>query len=216
MAGTALLRDGSRVALVAEEPEEGGARVPPDYASLFPLRHTPGNTWQFTPRTAYVLDALFTQLGAEAAAGADALKDTVLREEDRAGGGIFAALPRATWAQGYSWRCDFAHHVFDLAWYIAAGTVPRPRCVAERVALDLALDHALAYTQALAGGTPAYDELPEHHHDDWDRVDQALRATGQQTTEGLPMLWRIAPDHWFIPFTKSRPRHTEHHYPGAW
>ncbi|MER7049241.1 hypothetical protein [Streptomyces jumonjinensis] len=113
--------------------------------------------------------------------------------------------PRHLGAQGYSWRCDFAHRIFDLARDIAAGTVPRPRCVAERVALDLALDRARAHTHAPAGGTPAYDELPEHHHDDWDRVDQALRATGQQATEGLPLLWRAAPDHWFIPFTKSRP-----------
>jgi hypothetical protein len=198
-----------------EEPADDETLGSPNYANLFPLRHTRSNAWQFTPRTAYVLDALLTQLSAEAAAGADVLKDTVLREEDRAGGGLFAALPRATWAQGYFWRRDFAHRMYDLTADIAAGKVPRPRCVAERVALDLALDRARAYTQGLAGTTPAYDELPAHRHDAWDSVDQALRATDHPTAEGLPLLWRTAPDHWFIPFTKSQPRRREHHYPGA-
>lgn len=198
-----------------KEPERDEESRPANYANLFPLRHSPGSAWQFTPRTAYVLDALLTQLGAEAAAGADALQDTVLRQEDRAGGNLFAQLPRATWAQGHSWRRDFAHRIYDLSWDITTATVPHPRCVAERVALDLALDRARTYAQELAGSAPAYDELPEHHHDDWDRVDQALRASDHPTSEGPPLLWRTAPDRWFIPFTKSQPRHREHNHPGA-
>lgn len=198
-----------------EEPEEDETVGPPNYASLFPLRHTRSNAWQFTPRTAYVLDALLTEMGAEAAAVADVLTDTALAEEDRArGGSLFADLPRATWAQGYSWRRDFAHRIYDLAGDIAAGTVPHPRCVAERVALDLALNRARPYAQGLAGGTPVYDELPVHHDDDWDRVDQALRAADHPAAEGLPRLWRVAPHHWFIPFDKSQPRDQEHNYHG--
>lgn len=184
---------------------------PPNYANLFPLRYSRSNAWQFTPRTAYVLDALLTQLGADAAAAVDVLKDTALTEEDRTrGGSLFAGLPRATWAQGYSWRRDFAHRIYDLAGDIVAGRVPRPRCVAERVALDLALDRARAYVPGLAGAAPVYDELPVHQDDDWDRVDQALRASDHPPDEGLSVLWGVAPNDWFIPFTKSKPRHTEH------
>lgn len=194
-----------------EEAEEDDEFRPPNYANLFPLRYSRSNAWQFTPRTAYVLDALLTQLGADAAAAVDVLKDTVLTEKDRTrGGSLFAGLPRATWAQGYSWRRDFAHRIYDLAGDIVAGTVPRPRCVAEQVALDLALDRARAYVQGLAGATPVYDELPVHQDDDWDRVDQALRASDHPPDEGLSVLWRVAPNDWFIPFTKSQPRHTEH------
>ncbi|MFJ2218195.1 hypothetical protein ACIQVO_38350 [Streptomyces sp. NPDC101062] len=190
-----------------EEPEEDKEVGPPNYANLFPLRHTRSNAWQFTPRTAFVLDALLMEMGAEAAAAADVLKDTVLAEEDRTrGGGLFGDLPRATWAQGYCWRRDVAHRIYDLARDIAAGTVPQPRCVAERVALDVALNRARAYAYGLAGVTPAYDQLPEHRDDDWDRVDRALRAADHPVTEGLPRLWRVGPDHWFIPFDKSPPR----------
>jgi len=152
-----------------------------------------------------VLHALLTQLGAEATAAADTLKDIVLREENRASASLFTDLPRATWAQGYSWRRDFTHRIYDLAGDIAEPMAPHPRCVAERVALDLALGRARTYAQGLAGSTPVYDELPVHHHDDWDRVDQALRAADHPTAEGLPRLWRVAPDHWFLPFNKSQP-----------
>ncbi|MFF8996115.1 hypothetical protein ACF09H_40590 [Streptomyces sp. NPDC014983] len=86
--------------------------------------------------------------------------------------------------------------------------------MAEQVALDLALDRARAYVQGLAGSTPAYDELPEHHDDGWDRVDQALRAPAHPSGQGLPVLWRVAPDDWFIPFTKSQPRRAERGWSG--
>ena len=179
-------------------------RGAPNYGNLFPLRHA--NAWQLTPRTAYVLHAVLAQVGDEAVASASHLHDAVLRDDDGGQAGVFARLPAATRAQAYAWRRDFARAAYDLHADITAGLVPRARCVAEQVVIDLALQRTPGYAQELTEGARfVFEELPEHRDDDWSRTEAAL-GSPHGGSNGLPQLWRVAPDNWFLTFTKSEPR----------
>ncbi|MEY9839364.1 hypothetical protein [Streptacidiphilus sp. EB103A] len=212
--GWRLERDPSGPGMTTEEWER---LVPlPDYAGLFQLQRAADAAWQFTPRTAYVLDGLLSTIADEGAQAARDFGEEVVREEHRDHMTVFTDLPEATWDQGYAWRRDFARAADDLSEDIAAGRIPAPRCVAERVALDLALDGARAHAKGTAGITPSYDRLPRHRDDSWDLVEDALLHPDDEDVEGLPPLWDTAADQWFVPLPGSEPRNPDRGYPEQW
>jgi hypothetical protein len=53
----------------------------------------------------------------------------------------FSALPSIAWAQGEVWRDRFCGAIDALADALAEGAWPQPRCPAEEMALQLALQH---------------------------------------------------------------------------
>lgn len=187
----------------------------PDFASLFPLQRA-ADEWQFTPRTAYVLHMALSVIGDEGHEAAHSFGDEVLRTEHEDHATIYTELPESTWAQGYSWRRDFARAAHDLAQEVAAGRRPSPRCVGERVALDCALDEARDQAKALAGMAASYDRLPRHRDDGWDRVEDALLDDGDPSDDGLPPLWNTPPEQWFTPFPGAEPRDADRGYPQHW
>ncbi|MEU6071960.1 hypothetical protein ABZ864_47960 [Streptomyces sp. NPDC047082] len=197
----------------------------PDYAALFPLQRAQDGVWQFTPRTAFALDEALTVLSDELHLVARSIGDVPLDEaqarflgafDDLDHATAFGELPEATWSQGYAWRLDFARAAADLSQDIAAGRVPAPRCVAERVALDFALDTGRAYAKSHTGKTPGYDRLPRHRDDSWNLVEDALLDSGEPDEAGLLPLWGTAADQWFIPFPGSAPRDAGRGYPARW
>jgi hypothetical protein len=174
----------------------------PDYAAMFPVQRAQNGVWQFTSRTACVLDEALLVLGDELHLVARSYGDESLREAharhgsafaDLRHGATFAELPEHTWSQGYAWRRDFARGAEDLSRDIAAGRTPTPRCVAERVALDIALAAARDYAESHVRRTPSYDRLPRHRDDAWDLVEDALLDAGELDGAGLLPLWAPRP-----------------------
>lgn len=187
----------------------------PDFAALFPLQRA-ADEWQFTPRSAYVLHMALSVLADEGHEAAYSFGEETLRQEHECHATVYTELPEPTWSQGYAWRRDFARAAHDLAWDIAAGHLPTPRCVGERVALDCALDEARDQAKALAGMTPSYDRLPRHRDDSWDLVEDALLDDGEPTDDGLPPRWDTLPDQWFAPLPGIEPRDADRGYPKHW
>ncbi|MFI1205623.1 hypothetical protein ACH4VR_40415 [Streptomyces sp. NPDC020883] len=196
--------------------EEWEQIVPlPDFAALFPLERACPD-WQFTPRAAYVLHALLSVLGDEAHDVARSFGDEPLREEHKVHCTIFTELPETTWSQGYAWRRDVARAAADLAQDIACGRLPRPRCVAEQVTLDCALDMARGHAEGLAGVTPSYDRLPRHRDDDWGAIEEIFLDVGEPSDDGLPPLWDTPADQWFALFRGVTSRDKNRGYPEHW
>ncbi|WP_411098888.1 hypothetical protein [Streptomyces sp. x-45] len=187
----------------------------PDFASLFPLQRA-SDAWQFTPRTAYVLHMALSVIGDEGHDAADFFGDQVLRQEHECYSSIYTELPESTWAQGYAWRRDFARAAHDLAKDIEAGRRPSPRCAAERVALDCALDDARGQAAVVTGTAASYDRLPRHRDDDWELVEDALLDGGEPSGDGLAPLWNTPPEQWFIPLPGTEPRDAGRGYPQHW
>ncbi|RNG30452.1 hypothetical protein [Streptomyces botrytidirepellens] len=187
----------------------------PDFATLFSVQRG-SDEWQFTPRTAYILHTALGVLGDEGHEAARAFADETLTEEDEDHATVFTELPEATWSQNFAWRRQFARAANDLAQDIAVGQRPVPRCVAERVALDCALDEAREQAKAFARITPSYDRLPRHRDDAWERVEDALLDSGEPSDDGLPPFWGTAPEQWFEPFPDTAPRAVDRGYPPRW
>lgn len=187
----------------------------PDFATLFPLRRS-GEEWQCSPRTAYVLHAALSVLGDEGHEAARAFGEEALTPEHECHATVYTELPESTWPLGYAWRRDFARAADDLAQDIADGHRPAPRCVAERVALDCALDEARGHGKGMAGFTLTYDRLPRHRDDSWELVEDALLDPGEPAGNGMPPLWDTPPEGWFTPFPGVEPRDAERGYPERW
>lgn len=99
---------------------------------------------------------------------------------------ILDRLPKETWALPAWWRRQFARASDDLALDLEAGGLPYPRCVAEEVALLLAVSVAQA---ALMDGEYGDDvaALPATAGDqDWQSATNALEGTGHTD-------WQLSP-----------------------
>jgi hypothetical protein len=125
---------------------------------------------------------------------------------------ILDRLPEETWELPTWWRRQLARAFDDLALDLAAGRLPHPRCVAEEVALVLAISDAEA---ALMDGQ--YDEdaaaLPATPGDeDWLSATNALvgnRHIGWHLSPGDTPEWLGAAPvatAWFEPFEGVEPR----------
>jgi len=127
----------------------------PDFAQLFPFDMAPtapGGGWTLTPRTACLL---YEQLSALADAAYDDVEEygdaPVVRGEEHEWA-VLGRLPRITWRQDADWRRRMARAFDDLADDLTDGQWPRPRCLAEEMALHLALSDAAA----------ALEDEPDH------------------------------------------------------
>ncbi|WP_380280460.1 hypothetical protein [Kitasatospora purpeofusca] len=125
--------------------------------------------WQLTPRTADLLHAALTVLADEAYDDAAELGDERLVEGEHEGNwGVFARMPKLTFAADLQWRRRFARAADDLADDLEHGRWPQPTCTAEELALHFALDDARDLHDEL-GETddPDHTALPVHR-DDYD------------------------------------------------
>ncbi|MFD8909918.1 hypothetical protein [Streptomyces sp. NPDC059575] len=147
-----------------------------DFAALFPMEpphcddpecENEECQWQLTPRTA---DALYTELcvlADQAYDDSEELGDRpVVPDEDDGQWGVFAYLPKLTFAADLQWRRGFARAADDLAGDLKRGQSPEPTCTAEELALHVAMRDA---RDSVAEGdvTGDHRRLPRHR-DDYD------------------------------------------------
>ncbi|GAA4871237.1 hypothetical protein [Kitasatospora terrestris] len=197
----------------------------PDFAELFPLESEDGDNgdWTLTPRTACLLH---TQLIGLADAAYDDLEehgDDPVTDEDEGDWTVFGRLPARTWHLHRGWRRALARTFDDLADDLALGEWPLPRCLAEEIALRLALSDA----RALLGAQPEsvadmMGDLPADLYDyDWDGcADELFGVFGPddgdpdlgaaQRTEAL--LAATHPEGWFLPYEDAEERDTGRGY----
>ncbi|WP_404868351.1 hypothetical protein ACI1MP_09660 [Kitasatospora griseola] len=164
--------------LMAGRPEEPAQDEVPDFASLFatdpvhcddPECEDESCLWSLTPRTADVLHGALCELADEAYEDAEELGDGRLVPDAHEGTwGVFARLPKPTFAMDHGWRRRFARAVDDLTDDLEHGRWPQPTCTAEEMALHLALDDAGSRCGELAADkSSGHAELPTHR-DDYD------------------------------------------------
>ncbi|MFJ9523045.1 hypothetical protein ACIRPK_32960 [Kitasatospora sp. NPDC101801] len=164
--------------LLSDHSEEPVRDEVPDFASLFavdpvhcdnPECEKESCLWSLTPRTADVLHGALCELADEAYEDAEELGDGRLVPEAHDGSwGVFARMPKPTFAMDHQWRRRFARAVDDLTDELEHGHWPRPACVAEELALHLALDDASSRCGELAADeSSGHAELPVHR-DDYD------------------------------------------------
>ncbi|MEU7042824.1 hypothetical protein AB0A77_17400 [Streptomyces varsoviensis] len=140
---------GGRRAVPAKPSTEGKS---PDFAALFPLeaQHCDDPEcedeqcqWQLTPRTADVLHTELCVLADQAYDDSAELGDRPLVPDEHDGHwGVFACLPKLTYAADLQWRRQFARAADDLAGDLERGQWPEPTCTAEELALHLAIRDA--------------------------------------------------------------------------
>ena len=124
---------------------------------------------------------------------------------------LFDRLPECTYSQPATWRRQVARSFGDLAKDLDAGQLPRPRTMAEQIALLIVLPQAAA---ALADAAYADDvaALPTHPRDgDWDDVADGLmddRDSEAFYDPAAAASWlKIFPmDMWFTPRDSEDPR----------
>lgn len=124
----------------------------PDFAALFPMEAPHCNDpecedeqceWQLTPRTADVLYTELCVLADQAYDDSEELGDRpVVPDEHDGHWGVFAYLPKLTFAADFQWRRRFARAADDLAGDLERGQWPEPTCTAEELALHLAIRDA--------------------------------------------------------------------------
>ncbi|MFB7947842.1 hypothetical protein ACFC6L_23340 [Kitasatospora phosalacinea] len=164
--------------LMAGRSEEPAQDEVPDFASLFatepvhcddPECEEESCLWSLTPRTADVLHGALCELADEAYEDAEELGDGRLVPDAHEGTwGVFARLPKSTFAMDHGWRRRFARAVDDLTDDLEHGRWPQPTCTAEEMALHLALDDAGSRCGELAADkSSGHAELPAHR-DDYD------------------------------------------------
>ncbi|MFF1907090.1 hypothetical protein [Kitasatospora sp. NPDC058218] len=202
----------------------------PDFAELFPLDGGEdedggggAGDWTLTPRTACLLHA---QLLGLADAGYDDLEeheDEPVTDGDETDWTVFARLPQRTWRQHRSWRRAMARAFDDLADDLALGEWPLPRCLAEEIALRMALVDA----RTLLGAQPEsvadmMGDLPADLYDyDWDGCHDELfgvfgpddgdpELSAEQRTELL--LAATHPEGWFLVYEDAEERDSQRGY----
>ncbi|MEV7124038.1 hypothetical protein [Kitasatospora griseola] len=164
--------------LMAGRPEEPAQDEVPDFAALFatepvhcddPECEDESCLWSLTPRTADILHGALCELADEAYEDAEELGDGRLVPDTHEGTwGLFARLPKPTFAMDHQWRRRFARAVDDLTDDLEHGRWPQPTCTAEEMALHLALDDAGSRCGELAADkSSGHAELPVHR-DDYD------------------------------------------------
>lgn len=131
--------------------------------------------------------------------------------DPRQGWDLFDRLPECTYNQPAAWRRQLARSFDDLATDLDAGQLPRPRTVAEQLALLIVIPQAAA---ALADTAYADDvaALPAHPSDsDWDAVADGLM--GDRDAEAFyhpgtaaPWLKIFPMDIWFTQRDGEEPR----------
>ncbi|MFI6443979.1 hypothetical protein [Kitasatospora sp. NPDC050543] len=199
----------------------------PDFAELFPLDSDAEEgggigDWTLTPRTACLLHA---QLLGLADAAYDDLEEhdgePVLDGEDHEWG-VFGRLPRRTWQLHRAWRRSMARAFDDLADDLALGEWPLPRCLAE----DLALRMALTDARALLGAQPEsvadmMGDLPADLYDyDWEGcLDELFGVYGPEEAPDLDasrrtddLLAATHPEGWFLPYEDAEERDAQRGY----
>ncbi|MEV4611092.1 hypothetical protein AB0K43_00620 [Kitasatospora sp. NPDC049258] len=191
----------------------------PDFAELFPLDSEEGDSgdWTLTPRTACLLH---TQLIALADAGYDDLDehhDDPVTDGDEGDWTVFSRLPQRTWGLHRAWRRSLARTFDDLADDLALGEWPLPRCLAEELALRMALSDA----RALLGAQPEsvadmMGDLPADLYDyDWDGCADELFGVfgpddGDPELDSLErtehLLAATHPEGWFLGYEDAEER----------
>ncbi|MGK5556683.1 hypothetical protein ACSNOI_34250 [Actinomadura kijaniata] len=155
----------------------------PDFAKLFPMESECDCgeevcddciSWKLTPRTAEVLHASLRMLADQAFDDVQNHGDQPVSKRDDCS--LFGELPRHTWKQNATWRRQVARAFDDLADELERGEWPAPRCPAEEMALDLAIQYApgrLEILEETADNGVTWGEqhraLPKHQGDyDWE------------------------------------------------
>jgi hypothetical protein len=214
-----------------KETERG---VFPDFAKIFPLsdsgcdcnkKECPDcESWTLTPRTADILHSALSMMADEAYDDVENGNRAVTGKGD--GTWIFFdTFPRVTWQMSGQWRRLMARACDDLAGDLEAGLQPRPRCLAEEVALILALEKEaqvhLEMTQDREDDD--HEALPKHRDDyDWDLCLEILledhdvmllfdpRFDGVEDPDSelnqLQAMGDMRPQSWFKPFEGEEPR----------
>ncbi|WP_405010766.1 hypothetical protein [Kitasatospora sp. NBC_01539] len=197
----------------------------PDFAELFPLDGEDGDAgdWTLTPRTACLLHTQLIALADAAYDDLDEHEDDPVTDGDEPDWAVFFRLPRRTWTLHRAWRRTFARALDDLAEDLALGEWPLPRCLAEDVALRL----ALADARSLLGAQPEsvadmMGDLPADLYDyDWDGcADELFGVYGPE--DGDPdletadrtddMLAATHPEGWFLAYEDSEERDPQRGY----
>ncbi|MFF3601686.1 hypothetical protein [Kitasatospora indigofera] len=169
---------GWRQSAAGKAQEGDRAEEVPDFAVLFraepvhcedPECEDEHCLWQLTPRTADVLYTALSVLADEAFDDAEELGDgSLVLGEHEGNWGVFARMPKLTFAADLQWRRRFARAADDLADDLEHGRWPQPTCTAEELALHLALDDAGDQVDELgATEADAHVALPTHR-DDYD------------------------------------------------
>ncbi|MGE7433456.1 MULTISPECIES: hypothetical protein [Kitasatospora] len=193
----------------------------PDFAELFPLEAEESGgavgDWTLTPRTACLLHTQLITLADAAYDDLDEHEDEPVIEEEEHDWAVLARLPRRTWGMHRSWRRALARTFDDLAEDLALGEWPLPRCLAEELALRLALVDA----RELLGAQPQavadmMGDLPVDLYDyDWDGcVDELFGVYGPDdgdpdldTTDRTDQLLAAThPEGWFLPYEDAEER----------
>ncbi|MFD7901969.1 hypothetical protein ACFV4F_00850 [Kitasatospora sp. NPDC059722] len=201
----------------------------PDFAELFPLEGDDedgggaGGDWTLTPRTACLLHAQLLGLADAAYDDLDEHGDDPVADGEDADWTVFARLPQRTWRLHRGWRRGMARAFDDLADDLALGEWPLPRCLAEEIALRMALLDA----RALLGAQPEsvadmMGDLPADLYDyDWDGCHDELfgvygpddgdpELATEQRTELL--LAATHPEGWFLAYEDAEERDGQRGY----
>ncbi|MEV4503829.1 hypothetical protein [Streptomyces klenkii] len=166
----------------------------PDFAALFKMKpphcedlecQDERCQWQLTPRTADVLYTELCVLADQAYDDCEELGDRpVVPDEHEGHWGVFACLPKQTFAADLQWRRRFARAADDLAGDLERGNWPQPTCTAEELALHLAVrDAGDRGNEEHAVGE--HGSLPTHQ-DDYD-FDKCAKVFFQDSD--VPMLY---------------------------
>lgn len=168
-----------------------------DFAALFPLSAGDTDEWQFTPRTACVLQASMLALGLDALTDTTQFADQPVSDRQR--WRFFDLLPATSWRQNLAWRQGMIAVLGWMTSELSSGNRPAPNCTAAALLLDRVLDHAETYQIQ-----PQY--LPSEKHPDdlqWSECrDNLVTATDhrrlyQQDVERLTPEQPEHPDRWF-------------------
>ena len=131
--------------------------------------------WQFTPRTAHLLLTSLIVLADQAYAESDDERHQPVTKQRPGDGELFTRLPSLTWSAGRDWRRRMARAFDDLIDDLEDGRLPQPTCIAEEMALHLAIEDAPSYLDDIDTRDPEHSEMPEHRDDyDWDACSDLL------------------------------------------
>ncbi len=201
----------------------------PDFAELFPLdldEEEGGGTgdWTLTPRTACLLHTQLITLADAAYDDLDEHEGDPVTDEEEADWAVLARLPRRTWNLHRGWRRSIARTFDDLADDLALGEWPLPRCLAEELALRLALVDA----RELLGAQPQavadmMGDLPVDLYDyDWDGCADELFGVYGPEEQGDPdldaadrtdqLLAATHPEGWFLTYEDAEERESGRGY----
>ncbi|WP_405419669.1 hypothetical protein [Streptomyces erythrochromogenes] len=120
--------------------------------------------WQLTPRTADLLHTALLVLADQAYDDAHHLGDRLLPDAGPGTLEVLDRLPPLTWTADHRWRRRMARAFDDLAGDLADGHWPRPTCIAEEMALHLAVDDVPAHLEDLCEEDD-HHTLPSHRDD---------------------------------------------------